>query len=275
MRVVHLSFVFLLFFIFSCEKTVSYSAYALRYAEGFRIPATDMIAGAPEEDSVDVCNMFWLLQDGNGRNILVDAGYIDSTNHRPGYIRPDSLLERIGIEADEISDIIITHPHNDHIGGISLFPLARLWMQEDDYNYFCGPAWEEGGQHFGFRQRDVLNLQTAAAEGRLNLIRGDSLEFLPGIIAFTGSKHTFDNQFLLVRTVYPAKKLLLASDAAWFTYNIENKMPALLCMDPEAYLSAMERMTRLIPDTDRIIPGHDNRVFDLHPEVVKGVVELK
>jgi glyoxylase-like metal-dependent hydrolase (beta-lactamase superfamily II) len=98
--------------------------------------------GGSQGDSVADCFMFWLLK-GNSRNILVDAGFVldensnrNNTWNSSNYIRPDSVLLRINIRENDITDIIITHPHWDHIGGIELFPSAQVWMQSDDYSYF-------------------------------------------------------------------------------------------------------------------------------------------
>ena len=58
-------------------------------------------------------------------------------------MRPDSLLQRINVYPSDITDIIMTHPHYDHIGGINLFPKAKVWMQKDDFDYFVGEAWQD------------------------------------------------------------------------------------------------------------------------------------
>ena len=101
--------------------------YAIRFAtEKGHISLSFAAAGGSEKDSIQFCDMFWLLV-GNGKHILVDAGYplIDYNKDWDSiYIRPDSALLRINIKSTDITDIIITHPHEDHIGGIELFPSA-------------------------------------------------------------------------------------------------------------------------------------------------------
>jgi len=158
-----------------------------------------------------------LLLKGNGKNILIDAGYLlDQTgtsayNNYPinNYIRPDSALLSIGIKAKDITDIIITHTHFDHIGGIELFSSAQLWMQKDDYDYFVGAAWQKGNINQGFYKEDVKNIVAKNMEGKLTLIKGDNIELFPGIRAFIGSKHTWDSQYLLLAT--KTDKVIIAS----------------------------------------------------------------
>ena len=144
--------------------------------------------------------MFWFLKGENGRNILVDVGFLDSANvMNNSYERPDLVLKRIKVYPSDITDIIITHPHPDHIGGINLFPDARVWMQKEDFDYFVGGAWQENGFSAQFNKNDVRNLIEINLQGRLKLVEGDNIEIIPGIKVFIGSKHTFENQYLLVR----------------------------------------------------------------------------
>ena len=258
-----------------CRKNEDYQVYAVKYSDGWKIQAKDWVIGANPTDSVDVCNMFWLIKSPSGKNILVDAGFIDSTNSNKNYISPDSILKRLNIESSEISDIIITHPHNDHIGGLILFPKAQVWMQQDDYDYFIGPAWKENGYRIGFEKRDVENLISINSEGRLKLIKGDNIEIMPGIRVFIGSKHTFENQYLLVNANSDKNKILLASDAIWFYLNLEKELPISVCMDTTSYVKAIKRIKTLVTNPDLIIAGHDDKIFSKFTKVQDWIVRIE
>lgn len=260
--------------LFSCKNNEEYQVYAIKYSDGWKIQAKDWVIGADPSDSVDVCDMFWLIKSHDGKNILVDAGFIDSTNSSKNYIRPDSMLKRLNIGSSEVSDIIVTHPHNDHIGGLIMFPQAQVWMQKDDYDYFIGPAWEEGGYRIGFEKNDVENLISINTQGRLKLISGDNIEIMPGIRVFTGSKHTFENQYLLVNSGSEKNKILLASDAIWFNLNLEKELPISVCMDTASYVNAIKRLKTLVTNSDLIIAGHDDNVFSKFPEVRDWIVRI-
>jgi glyoxylase-like metal-dependent hydrolase (beta-lactamase superfamily II) len=268
-------FLLLITSIISCDKVKEYQVYAIKFCDGWKISALDVVPGSAPTDSVDVCNMFWLIRGSNSKNILVDAGYIDTTNTNKNYIRPDSMLQKIGISPLAITDIILTHPHFDHINGISLFPKAKVWMQQDDYDYFIGPAWQEHGDNFGFERKDVENIISINSQGRLNLIEGDNIEIFPGIKVFTGSKHTFENQYLVVNSNSDYNKILLASDAIWFYLNQEKHLPVSVCMDTAAYISAIKRMDTLVDNRDLIIPGHDDRLFSKFPKVDDWIVLIE
>lgn len=258
-----------------CRKNEDYQVYAVKYSDGWKIQAKDWVIGANPTDSVDVCNMFWLIKSPSGKNILVDAGFIDSTNSNKNYISPDSILKRLNIESSEISDIIITHPHNDHIGGLILFQKAQVWMQQDDYDYFIGPAWKENGYRIGFEKRDVENLISINSQGRLKLIKGDNIEIMPGIRVFIGSKHTFENQYLLVNANSDKNKILLASDAIWFYLNLEKELPISVCMDTTSYVKAIKRIKTLVTNPDLIIAGHDDKIFSKFTKVQDWIVRIE
>jgi len=260
---------------FGCKKIEDYKVYAIKFSDGWKIQAKDWVIGADPSDSVDVCNMFWLLKSRDGKNILVDAGFLDTTNSNKNYVRPDSMLLKLGLSNEDISDIILTHPHYDHISGIILFPKAKIWMQQDDYNYFIGPAWQENGDNRGFEKRDVENILSVNFQGRLNLIKGDNIEIFPGIKVYTGSKHTFENQYLMINSDSKRDKILLASDAIWFNLNLEKDLPISICMDTVAYIRAMQRIKTLVTNPDLIIAGHDNKIFSKFPKVNDWIVRIK
>jgi len=275
-KTIQLTFILLSILLLSqCSQRKQYQVFAINICNEGRYSAKGSIIGAGNADSIDVCNMFWLIKGSHRKYILVDAGFIDSTKSSKNYVRPDSLLQDFGISSGEISDIIITHPHVDHIGGITLFPDATIWMQEDDYNYFIGPAWEEKGYNFGFDKNDVKNIVAVNSQGRLRLITGDSIEIMPDIRVFTGSRHTFENMYLLVNSNSKRNKILLASDAIWFYMNYEKLRPITVCMDTTSYINAMKRMSSLVVNTNLIIPGHDYKVFSKFYKVSDRIVRIE
>jgi glyoxylase-like metal-dependent hydrolase (beta-lactamase superfamily II) len=275
-----ITFVFISFYLLIslasyCQKWDEYQVYALKYLDGGKTLAKNMVVGANSKDSIDGTYMIWLLKGDNGRNILVDAGYLDTVKIRwKGYIRPDSLLERINVSPYDITDVIMTHPHYDHIGGINLFPKAKVWMQKDDFDYFVGEAWEDKETSKYYRKNDVRNIIEINLQGRLKLVKGDDIEIMPGIRVYIGSKHSFENMYLLVNSNSATNKIIIASDAVWLYYQLDNLLPATLCQDPAAYVAALKRMKTLVDNPDLIIPGHDNLVYSKFPKIAEGVVKI-
>jgi glyoxylase-like metal-dependent hydrolase (beta-lactamase superfamily II) len=257
-----------------------YEVYAIEYArpQVTRGAAKDIAVGMNTTDSISWSYYVWYLKGNNGRRVLVDAGYVDDNLTHPRlrmgfYQRPDLALRRMNVDPEQITDLVITHPHFDHIDGVDLFPRVTVWMQKNDFAYFVGEAWQEGGNRRGFEKADVRKIIEVNLEGRLQLVNGDSLEIIPGIRVFIGSKHTYECQYLLVNTA--TEKVVVASDASWFYYNLDHRASVPLTFDTKAYVAQLRRMKTLVSDPQLVIPGHDELVLSRFPKVSEHVVRIR
>ena len=88
-------------------------------------------------------------------SILVDAGVYDVETYPayaiPDYVPPASLIEQlseIGIQADSIDHVIITHRHWDHINGTTYQADAEFVPQFPNATYYLGRAdWERSEEN--------------------------------------------------------------------------------------------------------------------------------
>ena len=51
----------------------------------------------------------------------------------------------MGVDPASVTDIIISHAHWDHIGGIDLFPTATVWIQKAEYQYYTATPGSRAG----------------------------------------------------------------------------------------------------------------------------------
>ena len=111
--------------------------------------------------------------------------------------------------------------------------------------------------------------------GKLILVDGDDKEIIPGIKVYTGSRHTFNSQYVLVKS--GADKIILASDNAYTYYNLEHlkSAPANATFDTTAYVKAMVRVKTLASNIKFIIPGHDALLYSKFPVIAEGVIKIK
>jgi glyoxylase-like metal-dependent hydrolase (beta-lactamase superfamily II) len=107
-----------------------------------------------------------LLITGADRKILVDCGIGDRLDEKKQKIyqhrqTPGGMvgcLARLGIRPQEITDVIASHLHFDHVGGLlkpkpdgSLEPAfenARVHVQEECWAWASGPTVWDGGSFF-------------------------------------------------------------------------------------------------------------------------------
>jgi glyoxylase-like metal-dependent hydrolase (beta-lactamase superfamily II) len=244
-----------------------YSIEAIRLADSPGDLVSEMVIGAPKDEKVDSIYAMWLIR-GGGRNILFDSGF-----HRErwfkewtivNYLRPDEAVKLAGVKPEEVTDVVISHAHWDHIGGIDLFPKATVWIQKEEFRYYTGDAWQPGGQHGGIDPEDAAELVRVNTEGRLRLVDGDNVEIFPGIRAYTGGRHTYASQYLRVEGNPP---FVLASDNCYLYRNLaEHKASDTFSKaDYPANIKNQERMIQLAGSPDRVIPGHDALQFQRFP----------
>jgi glyoxylase-like metal-dependent hydrolase (beta-lactamase superfamily II) len=248
-------------------STPDYSICAIRYADSPGDLVSDMVMGAPKGEKIDTIYAFWLIR-GGGRNILFDSGF-----HRErwfkewtvlNYIRPDEAVKLAGVQPEEITDVVISHAHWDHMGGIDLFPKATIWIQKEEFRYYTGEAWQPGGNHGGIDPEDVQALVRLNTEGRVRLIDGDDVEIFPGIRAYTGGRHTYAAQYLLVAG---SPRFVLASDNAYLYRNLETHRASATFSEADhaANIQNQQRMIQLAGALDRVVPGHDSLQFQKFP----------
>ncbi len=243
------------------------SIEAIRYGTIAGFPVASLVMGAPTDEKTDIAMVVWLIR-GRGRNILFDSGF-----HREvwlkefptaDYLRPDEAVKLAGVQPEEVTDIVISHAHWDHMGGIDLFPKATVWIQKQEFVYYTGDAWQPGGRHGGIDPDDVKALVQRNTEGRLRLVDGDNVEILPGIRAYTGARHTFASQYIRVEGGRP---FVLASDNCYLYRNLaEHRASATFSeADRAANIRNQARMIELAGSADRVVPGHDPRQFQRFP----------
>ena len=244
-----------------------YSIVAIRLADSPGDRIADMVLGAPPNERIDSIYAMWLIR-GAGRNILFDSGF-----HRDrwfkewtikDYLRPDEAVKLAGVTPEGITDIVISHAHWDHMGGIDLFPKATVWIQKEEFRYYTGEAWQAGGQHGGIDPEDVQELVRLNTEGRIRLVDGDNIEIFPGIHAYTGARHTYASQYLRVDGNPP---FVLASDNSYLWRNLQERKASATFSDADhaASIKNQARMIELAGSIDRVIPGHDALQFQKFP----------
>jgi len=207
----------------------------------FKYQAKDFFINANEEDLNPSLNKYQvtadnipspfiavLIQQGD-KKILIDTGV--GFSEKPVIVRGNSilfkgrlhqLLEQENIKKEDITDVIITHFHPDHIGGIFSddeklnFPNARFHMHEDEWSYWhSSQSDNQPGQFKYFIEKNITKLKGL----NLQLIKSDSVDLLPGITAVKADGHTPGQIALIIHS--EKEHLLYISDAFLHPLHIE------------------------------------------------------
>jgi glyoxylase-like metal-dependent hydrolase (beta-lactamase superfamily II) len=253
----------------------TYEVYAIRYATIPHFPVASLIKGADTSRRLDIAMMVWLLKGSDGRNVLVDAGFhrddLVRRWHPTDFIAPSEAVERLGVKPSDVTDLIISHVHWDHLDGIDLFPRARVWMQREEFEHHLDSTGTVKDR--AIDPGDAKLLADAARQGRLMLVDGDGKEIIPGITVFTGGKHTFASQYASVKTT--AGTVVIASDNVYLYENLERRVPIAQTLDTASNLSAQTRMLGMASDPRLIVPGHDPAVFVRFPRPGNGIARIR
>src|SRR5438105_3715034 len=163
-----------------------YTIQAIRFGTIPGYSLSRLVVGAPDT-KVDIATVMWLIR-GGGKTILFDSGFyrqrvIDQFKVTD-FVRPDEAVRLTGVDPSQVTDIILSHVHGDHMDGIDLFGNATVWIQQKEYEYYTGTSWQEGGKR-GANPENVLALGTKNTQGKVKLIDVTDREILPGIRVFT------------------------------------------------------------------------------------------
>lgn len=143
-------------------------------------------------DTVRVGATVWAIETPR-RVLLVDAGSGETLkSNYPATGQLASRLAAAGIDRKTVSDIIITHMHADHIGGLvnngaKLFPAAGLHMAGAEWRYWTAadrpsrlPSAQKGLALLIQRLAGALPYDMMLHEGEADLGDGVSLVPAPG-----------------------------------------------------------------------------------------------
>ncbi|HJL18277.1 MAG TPA: MBL fold metallo-hydrolase [Sandaracinaceae bacterium LLY-WYZ-13_1] len=219
--------------------------HAVEYARSEGLPARRMDPEAAPDARVDVSWVFFVAV-GHERVVLIDCG-TDALASREGFRRRWAVTRAVGVREAlgrvdripaEVTDVVLTHHHWDHVGGLGHFPRATVHV------------------HRGTWARVPARLRRPVErEDRLHLVDGSAATLAPGLTVRRTGRHTAHH--LAVRVACPDGPVMLAGDAASHRDSID-RLPAPI---------------RAVGD-DAVIPGHDPAIFTRHPGPTDGVAAI-
>ncbi|MBM3162349.1 MAG: MBL fold metallo-hydrolase [Chlorobi bacterium] len=205
-----------------------------------------------------------LLISGHGRNILVDTGMGTAwseklrTIHALSEFRLESALQAHGLTVQDITDIIYTHLHFDHVGGAFMpagdrlepvFPAARHFVQKENLLSAKHP-----------NQKEKVSYSAAFVDAFANLSRVELLdgpaELYAGIEVFVSNGHTKGQQ--LVRVSDASLSLVHGADLVPSSAHLP--LPWVMGFDIEP-LTVIDEKTALLEQmlekSEMLFFGHD------------------
>ena len=209
-----------------------------------------------------------LLLAGEGRRVLVDTGIGQCWGEKERSIyavadepRLENSLQALGCRPQEVTHVIHTHLHFDHVGGgvvdlggglSPLFPRAQYIVQKGQLQWAQAPTERDRASY------RPETWECLARSGQLHLVEGEQ-ELLPGVFLHLVHGHTPFQQ--LVRIGEGSSSLLYCSDLVPFASQV--RVPWLMAYDLNALQTQEEKRTLLGRAADegwRLFLEHDPQV---------------
>lgn len=170
-----------------------------------------------------------LLLKSKDRNVLIDAGngsdFIAKYGDKLGtkfaeLYNVDSSgpslkksLATHGLNAQDITDVVLTHLHFDHAGGATTeidhqikptFPNAKYYVQAENLKTAQNPNVREKASYF------AANFQPLLDANQLTLVNGPTKNLLPNISVWVSNGHTTGHQVVIIED--DTQKLIYCGD---------------------------------------------------------------
>lgn len=240
---------------------------AIRFGKHERPAQDNFVRPVDDHDLPMPIDYFvWAIHREGHPPVIVDTGFGATAAAARGreITRPirkslrDAGIDRLGVE-----DVILSHLHYDHAGGLEDFPNARFHVQDAEMAWATSRHICDQTSRAPFDGEPVAELVRRLYHDHVVFHDGDE-DFAPGISLRLAHGHTAGLQLVVCETA--RGPVVLASDATHLYANIVRKVPFPIFIDEEDYHRAQTRALELAGGSlDHLIPGHDPLVLACFP----------
>ena len=176
------------------------------FNDGDNILANELFSGAdeslintlaPDGHTPVSCNVFYLFDGATNKRILIDTGYGGALQ---------SELEAANISPDTITDILITHVHFDHVGGLmatngtAAFPNATVHITAAELDFWKNAEPPLANPELAAAVEKAYKISIIIPDGKTPvavpwLFALDAAGHTPGHVVFGAA--VFGNQFFM------------------------------------------------------------------------------
>ena len=253
------------FLLYSKVPIEPFEVFAVRYAHvGNRHPSENFILADPHEFAADLDYYVWVIRRSDC-SFLIDTGFAEEAAIRRGrelFRNPAEALPLLSMNADQVTDVILSHLHYDHAGNLDRFPRARFHVQDREVLYATGRCMCHAPLRAPFDLENILHMVRHVFAGRAVFHDGDS-EILPGLYLYRVGGHSAGLQ--IVRVWTRRGWVVLAADASHLYDHFQRSRIFPVVYNVAEMLEGYKRLYQLADSAAHIVPGHDPLVMKYYP----------
>jgi glyoxylase-like metal-dependent hydrolase (beta-lactamase superfamily II) len=238
----------------------SYEVLAVRYGTR-QTSAADVFHSFPvygEPDRALGMDYFFWVARSPSRTIVVDSGFSPAggaARRRTTLMDMATALRAAGVNPDDVGQVVVTHAHYDHIGGLPAFGAAEVIMTRSEYEFWTGPLGDRPLFAHHAEAAEISHLRALRGAGRLTLT-GRSHQVAPGVELTEVGGHT-PGQAVVSVDAGPGR-VVLASDAVHYYEELERDRPFITVVNLADMYAAFDQIREMEQDAGtRVIAGHD------------------
>lgn len=173
--------------------------------------------GSESDRKIPIDFMVYILKTGD-KLILVDAGCDDLEGFAlEEFIGPVKALENHGYSPENITDVIITHAHHDHIAGAKYFKNARIYIQKDEY---------ADGKSYLTENKNIITFD-------------DEIEVAKGVKAVKIGGHSIGSSVVEIES--EGELFVIVGDECYKRACIDNEIPTGASINPPKSLEFIQK----------------------------------
>ncbi|TPJ73692.1 MBL fold metallo-hydrolase [Mesorhizobium sp. B2-5-4] len=195
-----------------------------------------------------------------GQTILIDAGLgLDPELNLPRAGQLTKRLEAAGIDLGSVTDVVLTHMHMDHVGGLlvdgvkdRLRPDLRIHVAAAEVKFWESPDFSQVSMPPGFPDalRATAKQFRKEYESKLRLFDEES-EVAPGVVVSRTGGHTPGHS--IVRVASGKDRLMFAGDAVFAVGFEHPDWHNGFEHDPEEAARVRARLLRELAETGELL----------------------
>jgi glyoxylase-like metal-dependent hydrolase (beta-lactamase superfamily II) len=219
----------------------------------------------------------FIAMTGFGHTVLIDTGYkhadygAELAEHYGvvNWIDPAVAVEAVGVKANQVDTIILTHAHWDHAGRIDGFPNAKIFVQSAELSGWLrilALPQRFDWLRSGIDPANVHHLLERSVAGQVELIDGNRDEILPGVdVRLASDTHTPGHQYVTIRT--ENGPFVATGDCVYAFANLEGRERPGVFVPIGTAIGSQLRVLETFDQISSFVDGQGGRVIPVHDDV--------